>query len=41
MNKYGVGAQTAAHQLFNKGLLSSAAVRDDLIEAYASLGGAA
>lgn len=33
MNKYGVGAQTAAHQLFNKGLLSSAAVRDDLIEA--------
>lgn len=35
MRTYGVGARTAAHQLFNMGLLSTAAVRDDLIDTYA------
>lgn len=35
MRKYGVGARTAAHQLFNCGLLSTPSIRDELIETYA------
>jgi hypothetical protein len=35
MRKYGVGARTAAHQLFNNRLLSTSAVRDELIDTYA------
>jgi hypothetical protein len=35
MRKFGVGARTAAHQLFNNRLLSTSAVRDELIETYA------
>jgi hypothetical protein len=35
MRKFGVGARTAAHQLFNMGLLSTAAIRDELIDTYA------
>ena len=33
--KYGVGARTAAHQLFNHGWLSTAIVRDELIDEHA------
>lgn len=35
LDRYGVGARTAAHQLFNHGWLSGAGVRDDLVEAHA------
>ena len=38
MNRYGVGAGVAAHQLSNRGWLSSLAVRDDLIDEHASRG---
>ena len=33
---YGVGARTAAHQLFNHGWLSSTSVRDELIDKHAA-----
>lgn len=33
---YGVGARTAAHQLFNHGWLSSPSVRDELIDEHAA-----
>ena len=33
--KYGVGARTAAYQLFNHGWLSTTTVRDELIDEYA------
>lgn len=36
MAGYGVGARTAAHQLYNHGLLSSVEVRDELIEEHAA-----
>jgi len=39
LESYGVGARTAAHQLFNQGWLSDSTIRDDLIEAYANLEG--
>jgi len=39
MTEYGVGARTAAFQLWNHGLLSSAQMRDDLIDKYASSAG--
>jgi len=35
LETYGVGATTAAHQLFNHGWLSSPDVRDELIESCA------
>jgi hypothetical protein len=35
--KYGVGAQAAANQLWNRGWLSSPDLRDDLIDRFASL----
>lgn len=35
LETYGVGATTAAHQLFNHGWLSSSDVRDELIESFA------
>jgi len=35
LHKFGIGARTAAHQLYNHGLLSSDVVRDDLIEQFA------
>lgn len=38
LERYGVGARTAAHQLFNHGWLSSESAREDLIEAFASAG---
>lgn len=34
MEAYGVGARTAAHQLYNHQLLSSAEIRDQLIDDY-------
>ena len=34
LEKYGVGAQTAAHHLWNCGFLSSTRVRDDLIDQF-------
>jgi hypothetical protein len=36
MAEFGVGARTAAHQFFNHGWLSSAAVRDELIDEHAA-----
>jgi hypothetical protein len=43
LEQYGVGARTAAWQLWNRNLLSSPGLRDDLIEQYSasdkSLGG--
>lgn len=36
LESYGVGARTAAHQLFNHGWLSSPAVRDELIDEHAA-----
>jgi Zn-dependent peptidase ImmA (M78 family) len=36
MKQYGVGARTAAHQLFTHGWLSSPAVRDELIDEHAA-----
>jgi hypothetical protein len=35
LHTYGVGARTAAHQLFNRHWLSSASVRDELIDSFA------
>ena len=37
LNDYGVGARTAAFQLWNQGLLSSSQVRDDLIDEFSRL----
>ncbi|MGH7269523.1 MAG: hypothetical protein ACREJ3_03755 [Polyangiaceae bacterium] len=34
LEKYGVGARTAAHQLYNHRWLSDGAIRDELIEEY-------
>lgn len=34
LERYGVGARTAAHQLYNHRWLSDAAIRDELIEQY-------
>ena len=36
MHEFGVGARTAAYQLWNHGLLSSAEIRDDLIDRFGS-----
>lgn len=36
MHEYGVGARTAAYQLWNHGLLSSPEIRDDLIDRFGS-----
>jgi len=36
LESYGVGARTAAHQLFNHGWLSSSTVRDELIDEHAA-----
>lgn len=36
LERYNVGAQTAAHQLYNNGWLSSASLRDELIALHAS-----
>lgn len=36
LEEFGVGATTAAHQLWNRGWLSSIEVRDDLIDRFAS-----
>ena len=35
MQQYGVGARTAAFQLWNHGWLSSTEIRDELIDRYA------
>jgi hypothetical protein len=37
LSRYGVGARTAANQLWNRRWLSSEGLRDDLIERYAAL----
>jgi hypothetical protein len=37
LSRYGVGARTAANQLWNRRWLSSEALRDDLIERYGAL----
>ena len=37
LEKYGVGARTAANHLWNRGFLSSAHVRDDLIDQFSSI----
>ncbi len=37
LERYGVGARTAANQLWNRGWLSSTALRDDLIERHSAL----
>jgi Zn-dependent peptidase ImmA (M78 family) len=36
MEEFGVGARTAAFQLWNRGLLSSAQIRDDLIDRFSA-----
>jgi len=36
MGRFGVGARTAAHHLWNHGLLSSTEVRDELVDSYAA-----
>jgi Zn-dependent peptidase ImmA (M78 family) len=36
MTEFGVGARTAAFQLWNRGLLSSAQIRDDLIDKFSA-----
>jgi len=36
LNEFGVGARTAAFQLWNRGLVSSAQIRDDLIDRFSS-----
>ncbi len=36
LERYGVGAQTAAHHLWNRGFLSSTQVREDLIDQFSS-----
>ncbi|HXM56130.1 MAG TPA: ImmA/IrrE family metallo-endopeptidase [Candidatus Dormibacteraeota bacterium] len=38
LDSYGVGARTAAHQLWNRGWLSSEELRDDLIDRFANWG---
>ena len=38
LNEYGVGARTAAFQLWNQGLLSAPHVRDDLIDEFSNAG---
>ena len=38
LNEYGVGARTAAFQLWNQGLLSDHHVRDDLIDDFSNAG---
>ena len=40
LQRYGVGARTAAYQLWNHGLLSSSGVRDDLIDSFSSVSSA-
>jgi Zn-dependent peptidase ImmA (M78 family) len=35
LERYNVGARTAAHQLYNNGWLSSTSLRDELIDVYA------
>jgi hypothetical protein len=37
LERYGVGARTAAYQLWNRGWLSTADVRDELIDQFAAL----
>ena len=37
LEKYGVGARTAAYHLWNRGFLSSGQVRDDLIDQFSSI----
>ena len=37
LNEYGVGARTAAFQLWNRGLLSSPRVRDGLIDDFSNV----
>lgn len=39
MERYGVGARTAAFQLWNHGLLSSSQVRDELIDCFSEAAG--
>ena len=39
MERYGVGARTAAFQLWNHGLLSSSQVRDELIDCFSEVAG--
>ncbi len=39
LERYGVGARTAAFQLWNHGLLSSPSVRDELIDHFSNVGG--
>jgi hypothetical protein len=36
MHRFGTGATTTAHHLYNRRFLSSPAVRDDLIEGHAA-----
>jgi hypothetical protein len=36
LEQYGVGARTAAYQLWNRGWLSNPEIRDELIEEYGS-----
>ena len=38
LDEYGVGARTAAYQLWNQGLLSDHHVRDDLIDEFSNVG---
>lgn len=38
LERYGVGARTAAFQLWNQGLLSSPSVRDELIDSFSNVG---
>ena len=38
LDRFGVGATTAAYHLWNRGLLSSADVRDHLIDRFSSMG---
>ena len=38
LNDYGVGAKTAAFQLWNQGLLSSPRIRDELIDDFSNVG---
>lgn len=37
LNRYGVGARTAAYHLWNRGFLSSSQVRDDLIDQFSGI----
>jgi hypothetical protein len=36
LNTFGIGASAAAYHLWNRGFISSASLRDELIEEYAS-----